>query len=416
MQSLYIFFSRPGDDGDQTILQSGIPLLRIPTVLDSSQSSELTPQSQSRRQTNNTKTETGSQTEEQIMTSSFSQTVQFSGHDSQSLFPTASQTQMHSGLLTHKDHLTRPSGPQSLMSSASQTQVHSGLLTGKEHFPRPLGPHSMPSSASQTQVHSGIPPDQDRVVGQSVQATHALYTQTEVSTEPKPVWPVFPLFLSQQPPHTSQQNRPPSGAQPILPLLHLPFTDPASKLDLSKMRLLEIPKRSSETRLLHFPETKPTASQSVVPDLTKIKFLEIQPKKELLENNTEQKGLGATGAPSKKWPLLRMTERQSHPTAIDLNKMRLYENPPSVREAWPLLETPRQTETPQLIPLEKILAFEKRMRDRLKPLAEPPTHPLYPHEKENIQPPMGNKPAVVQSTASAAEQPVTQNKRNAPSR
>lgn len=182
------------------------------------------------------------------------------------------------------------------------------------------------------------------------------------------------------------------------------------------MRLLEIPKRSSETPLLHLPETKPPVSQSVVPDLSKIKFLEIQPKGEILENNTEQKGLGTTGAPSKKWPLLRMTERQSHPTAIDLNKMRLYENPPSVREAWPLLETPRQAETPQLIPLEKILAFEKRMRDKLKPLTEPPTHPLYPHEKENIQPLMGDIPAMVQSTASVTEQPVAQNKRNAPSR
>ena len=180
------------------------------------------------------------------------------------------------------------------------------------------------------------------------------------------------------------------------------------------MRLLEIPKRSSETPLLHLPETKPTASQSVVPDLSKIKFLEIQPKRELLENNTELEGLAC--APSKKWPLLRMTERQSHPTSIDLNKMRLYENPPSVREAWPLLETPTQAETPQLIPLEKILAFEKRMRDKLKPLTESPTHPLYPHEKENIQPPMGDIPAMVQSTASVTEETVAQNKRNAPSR
>ena len=323
---------------------------------------------------------------------------------------------MHSGILTRDDHLTRPSGPQSLTSSATQTQVHSGLLTGEEHFTRPSGPQSMTSSASQTQVYSGIPPDQGRVVSQSVQGTHAMYTQTDVITEPKPAWPVFSLFLSQQPPQTSQQNQPPSSTQRNLPLLHLPFTDPASKLDLSKMRLLEIPKRSSETPLLHLPETKPTASQSVVPDLSKIKFLEIQPKRELLENNTEQKGLGTTGAPSKKWPLLRMTERQSHSTAIDLNKMRLYENPPSVREAWPLLETPRQAETPQLIPLEKILAFEKRMRDKLKPLTESPTHPLYPHEKENIQPPMGDIPAMVQPTASVTEQPVAQNKRNAPSR
>lgn len=418
MQSFYFFF-RPDDDRDQTTLQSGIPLLRIPTVLDSSKSSELTSQNHSRRQRNNTKTETGSQTEQQIMKSSFSQTRQFSGPPdhvtnppgNQILTTTVSQTQQHPG-----SHLIRDHDPQSLFPTSSQTHVHSGILTREDHLIRPSGPQSLTSSASQTQVHSGIPPDQGLVVSQSVQATHAMYTQTDVNTEPKPAWPVFPLFLSQQPPQTSQQNQPPSSTQRNLPLLHLPFTDPASKLDLSKMRLLEIPKRSSETPLLHFPETKPTASQSVVPDLSKIKFLEIQPKRKLLENDTEQKGLSTTGAPSKKWPLLRMTERQSHPTAIDLNKMRLYENPPSVREAWPLLETPRQAETPQLIPLEKILAFEKRMRDKLKPFTEPPTHLLYPHEKENIQPPMGNIPATVQSTASATEQPVAQNKRNAPSR
>lgn len=353
------------------------------------------------------------------MTSSFSQTRQFSGPPdhvtnppgNQILTTTVSQTQQHFGSHPVRDH-----DPQSLFPTASQTQVHSGILTRDDHLTRFSGPQSLTSSASQTQVHSGIPPDQGRVVSESVQATHGMYTQTHVNTEPKPAWPVFPLFLSQQPPQTSQQNQPPSSTQRNLPLLHLPFTDPASKLDLSKMRLLEIPKRSSETPLLHLPETKPTASQSVLPDLSKIKFLEIQPKRELLENSTEQKGLGTTGAPSKKWPLLRMTERQSHPTAIDLNKMRFYENPPSVREAWPLLETPRQAETPQLIPLEKILAFEKRMRDKLKPLTESPTHPLYPHEKENIQPPMGNIPATVQSTASATEQPVAQNKRNAPSR
>ncbi|KAJ7372530.1 hypothetical protein OS493_019039 [Desmophyllum pertusum] len=108
-----------------------------------------------------------------------------------------------------------------------------------------------------------------------------------------------------------------------------------------------------------------------------------------------------------------MTGSQARSNVVDLGKMKLYENPPTVREAWPLLETPKKTETPKLIPLEKILAFEKGLREKLAPFSEPAR---YPHEKENIRPPLGNTLKHVKPHYEPNKVTEQENKRNTASR
>ncbi|XP_078354068.1 uncharacterized protein LOC144638717 isoform X1 [Oculina patagonica] len=345
---------RPGDGGQASSLQTGIPLFRIPTLVDSSQSSEVIPPSDKTRQT--TRAETASQTEHHRVTSAASQTLQ------------------HSGIPSEQEHVTDRSGQMT--------------NTGGD--------------------------------GEIVART--AWVQTEPSIEPKQEvsLPFLPLLQQQQASTLQQQFPPPPTTQyqnqaRALPLLHFPVTDPSTKLDLSKMRLLQVPKRSEDSPLLHFPESKPTTSQPAVPDLSKIKFLQIQPKKEIWANTVEPKGPGTEPAPANNWALLRKTGSQARSNGVDLSKMRLYENPPTVREAWPLLETPRptQAEVPMLIPLEKILAFEKGLRDKLSPFGET-AH--YPHEKENIRPTVENKPKLVKSHSEPQKVLEQENKRNTTSR
>ena len=376
MQHKSVCSYRPGDSREPTTLQTSIPLLRIPTVVDSSQSSEVT----SHRETT-AKTETASQTDRQTLASSASQTQGHVNHqpDQQGLTSYGSQTLQPSGIPSEQDHLTRNRDDQRLTSLASQTPLY-----------------------------SGIPSEQGRVLRQTA---HTVSSQTNPSTEPKPTMALFPLLLPQQqapilqmqlpnatsnsqPTATQHQNHPLTSTSRNLPLLRFPTADPGSQLDLSKMRLLEIPKRSGDSPFLHFPESKASSSQPTVPDLSKIKFLEIQPKKEIWPNTAESKGHGSAHAPPKNWPLLRMTASQGRSNRVDFRKMRLCEHPPVVREAWPLLETPTKAVTPKLIPLDKILAFEKGIRDKLTPFGEAPSR--YPHEKENIRPPVENKPVQMQ--------------------
>ena len=346
------YFCRPGDGSQASTMQTGIPLVRIPTLVDS-QSSELIPTSDKTKQT--ARAETASQTD----------------------------------------------------------------------------PHRVTSAASQTLKHSGIPFDQGHVTHRSDQMTstrgdgeadeRTAWVQTDPIVEPKPEvsLPFFPSLQQQQAPTLQQQvhyassNPPPPTTQyqnqrRVLPLLHIPVVDASSKLDLSKMKLLEIPKRSEDTPLLHLPESNPTP-QPAVPDLSKIKFVQFPPKKEIWPNAAEPKGPGIAPVPA----LLRMTGTPARPNGVDLSKMKFYENPPTVREAWPLLETPRRAEAPRLIPLEKILAFEKGLRDKLAPFVEPPR---YPHEKENIRPPGENEMKLVKPHSEPQEVLKPEDKRNTASR
>ena len=343
---------RPGDGSQASATQTGIPLVRIPTLVDS-QSSEFIPPSDKRKQT--TRAETASQTD----------------------------------------------------------------------------PHRVTSAASQTLQHSGIPPGQGHVTHRSDQMTNTrsdgevdgrtVCVQTEPSVEPKPEVPLsfFPLLqhqqaslLQQQDPYTVGNPPPPTtqyqNQRRVLPLLHIPVVDASTKLDLSKMKLLQVPKRSEDSPLLHLPESNPTP-QPAVPDLSKIKFLQIQPKKEIWPNAAEPKGPGTAPVPA----ILRMTRTPVRSNGVDLSKMKFYENPPTVREAWPLLETPGRAEVPRLIPLEKILAFERGLRDKLAPFSEPAR---YPHEKENIRPSGENKMKLVKAHAEPQENLVQEDKRNTASR
>ena len=351
------YFCRPGTGGDGSTLQTGIPLLRIPTMLSNSQSSEPNPPAPTNNMRQTTRAETASQTDYQRMTSS------------------ASQTPQHSGMPPERGHVT----------------------------------------------HESVQITDTRGDGEIVARTASV--QTEPSMEPKPVapLPLFPLLQQQQASTAPQQVfYPTSNPQPpatqyqnqnrALPLLHIPVADASSKLDLSKMRLLQIPKRSADSPLLHFPESKPSTPRSVLPDLSKIKFLEIQPKKELWTNTAEPKGPGIA---SNNWALLRMPGSEARSNGVDFSKMKLYENPPTVREAWPLLETPRKTETLKLIPLEKILAFEKGLREKLAPFSE---RARYPHEKENIRPPVENKLKQIESQYEPQKVTEQENKRNTVSR
>ena len=259
--------------------------------------------------------------------------------------------------------------------------------------------------------------------GEIVARTACVQTDPSMVSRPE-VASFFPLLQQQQASTLQQQvsyaisNPPPppitqdQRQMRVLPLLHFPLVDSSSKLDLNKMRLLQVPKRSEDSPLLHFPESQPT-SQTMVPDLSKIKFAEIQPQKDIWTKTTEPKGPGIEPMSINNLALLRMTGSQARSNVVDLGKMKLYENPPTVREAWPLLETPKKTETPKLIPLEKILAFEKGLREKLAPFGEPAR---YPHEKENIRPPLGNTLKHVKPHYEPNKVTEQENKRNTASR
>lgn len=343
---------RPGDGSQASTMQTGIPLVRIPTLVDS-QSSELIPPSGKTKQTS--RAETASQTD-----------------------------------------------PQRVMSAASQTLKHAEIPSDHGHV-----------------THRSDQMTSTRGDGEVDERT--AWVQTDPIVEPKPEvsLPFFPSLQQQQASIPQQQvpyatsNPPPPTMQyqnqrRVLPFLHIPVVDASCKLDLSKMKLLQVPKRSEDTPLLHLPESNPTA-QPTVPDLSKIKFLQIPPKKEIWPNAAEPKGPGTASVPA----LLRMTGTPARPNGVDLSKMKFYENPPTVREAWPLLETPRRAEIPKLIPLEKILAFEKGLRDKLEPFSEPPR---YPHEKENIRPPGENKMKLVKPHSEPQEVVEPEDKRNTASR
>lgn len=313
-------------------MQAGVPVLRIPTMMGNIQSSELNTPLPSGNTRQTTHAETASQTD-------------------------------HKGM----------------MSSASQTFMHSGISAEQGHMPR--------ESEQSTNNH---------VDEQIVAKTASV--QTEPAVELKPEGPLPFFYLLQQKQASTPQNQlyhPTSNPQPptsqyqdqnrALPLLRFPVSDASCKLDLSKMRLLEIPKRGTDFPLLQFPESKPSTSESVMPDLNKIKLLETHPKKELWTSTAESKEHRT--APNN-WALLSMSKHQAPSNGVDLRNLKLLENPPALREAWPLLEAPRKAETPKLIPLEKILAFEKGLRDKLAPFSE---RTRYPQEKENIQPTEENK-------------------------
>ena len=237
----------------------------------------------------------------------------------------------------------------------------------------------------------------NRVDVQIVAKTASVQTESGVEPKPEGPLPLFPLLQQQQ--ASILQNQlyyPTSNPQPptsqyqdqnraSLPLLRFPFSDASCKLDLSKMRLLEIPKRGTDHSLLQLPESKPSTTESGIPDLSKIKLLEFQPRRELWKSTAEPKEHGT--APNN-WALLRMPKNQASSNGVDLRKLKLLENPPTLREAWPLLEAPRKAETPKLIPLEKILAFEKDLREKLAPFSKRTRHW---QEKENIQPNEENK-------------------------
>lgn len=381
-------------------MQSGIPLLCIPTVVDSSQGSDLTSHTEK-----TTKAETASQTDRQVLTSAASQTPQYPG-------------------IPPVGHVT---DQQRLSSLASQTLQVSGIPPEQGYVTHHVQ-HRLTSPASQTMQYSGIPLEQGHMLPRP---TETVFIQTETSMESKSAESFFSFLQHQQqapgqqiqlsnvtnnpqPPPTQHQNQPLKSTSRPLPLLQFPVADPASELDLNKMRLLEIPKRSGNSPLLHFPESKHRSLQPTVPDLSKIKFLEIQPKRETWVKTSESNEPGGIPAPTNNWPLLRMTGSQERSNGVDLNKMRLYEYPHPVREAWPLLETPKKEAAPKLIPLEKILAFEKRIRDKLTLFNEPP--PRYPHEKENIRPPVENEPRQVQSRPDPDRGVENENMRNAASR
>ena len=353
--NILYYSCRPGDGSQASTMQTGIPLVRMPTLMDN-RSSALIPLSDKTRQT--TRAETASQTDPHRVTSAASQTLQHSGIPSEQ------------GHVTHRaDQITNTRGDGEVDARTAWVQTEPSMES-KPEVPLPFFP--------------------------SLQQQQASLLQQQV-----------PYFTGNPPtPTTQYQNQ-----RRDLPLLHIPVFDPASKLDLNKMKLLQVPKRSEDSPLLHLPESNPTP-QPTVPDLSKIKFLQIQHKKEIWPNAAEPKGPGTAPVPANNWALLRMTGTRARPS-VDLRKMKLYENPPTVREAWPLLETPRQAEVPRLIPLEKILAFEKGLRDKLAPFSEP-VH--YPYEKENIRPPGENKLKLVKTHAEPQEVVEQEDKRKTASR
>ena len=343
---------RPGDGSQASAMQTGIPLVRIPTLVDS-QRSDLIPPSDKTKQT--TRAETASQTDYHKVTSAASQTLQHSGIPSEQ------------GHVTHRsDQMTNTRGDGDVDERTAWVQTDSSMGPTPE-VPLPFFPLLQHQQA-------------------------ALLQQQD------------PYAFSNPPPPTTQHQ----NQRRVLPLLHIPVFDASSKLDLSKMKLLQVPKRSEDSPLLHLPESNPTP-QPAIPDLSKIKLLQIQPKKEIWPNAAKPKGPGAEQVPA----LLRMTGTPARPNGVNLSNMKLYENPSTVREAWPLLEAPRRAEVPRLIPLEKILAFERGLRDKLAPFSEP-AH--YPHEKENIQPPGENKMKLVKAHAEPQEKLVQEDKRNTASR
>ncbi|XP_068726687.1 uncharacterized protein [Montipora capricornis] len=395
---------RPGEGLKPSTLQSGIPLLRIPTVVDSSQSSELTSQ---RGKTQ--KAETASQTDRQTLASS------------------ASQTPQHS-LICSDNHVTRYPNHHGLTSPVSQTMPHSGNTFNQGHVSHDQDQQQLMSHASEAVAvkHYGITSHQSHA---SHPPTHSVYSQTDPNEEIKPKKTFFPFLLhgqqptdklidaandSQKPPTFERNNEQFTTATRPLPLLQIPLADPAAKLDLSKMRLLEIPKRSGDSTLFQIPKSKTTISQPTVPDLSKIKFLEIRPKTETRPRDTETDVSGRSPISSKDWPLLRMAASRDRLDGVDFGKEKLNVRPPLVREAWPLLESPKKEAGAKLIPLDRILAFEKGIRDKLPPFTEAIS--LYPLEKENIRPTEENESIQRKSCSDHDSIAEPQNKRNAPSR
>lgn len=317
---------------------------------------------------------------------------------------------------------------QGSTSSVSQTLMYSGNVPEQSHVINPQVQQRKTSQAAEALKFSGVPSGQNHV---TTAQTHSVYSQTDASDETKPTKTFFPFLMHQQQPaeplfndvnksqqqtidHQNQKLRNPARS---LPLLHIPVADPAANLDLNKMKLLEIPKRySAGSTLLHFPKAETSSSQPSVPDLSKIKFLEIQPKTALRPHETKAEASRRAPILSKNWPLLHMAGSQDRSNGVDLSKVKLNASPPVVREAWPFLETSKREVTPKLIPLEKILAFEKGIRDRLSPFAEPVS--LYSQEKENVRPPAENESRERKPHLDPNPDPVTehQSKINAPSR
>ena len=150
-----------------------------------------------------------------------------------------------------------------------------------------------------------------------------------------------------------------------LPLLRMPQSVPPSPprpgLDLSKLRLLEMPTKPPTWKPLHVPE-KPNETTGS----DKVKLLGMQ-------NRDRPPG----------WPLLRMPEKQSR--MPDLGKMNLLQNPPSSGSLpqWPLLQLHRKSDPPTLVPLATLLAFE---RERMG--TEKCRDNIIMSEKENLRPPL----------------------------
>lgn len=317
---------------------------------------------------------------------------------------------------------------QGLTSSVSQTLMYSGNVPEQNHVINPQVQQRKASHAFEALKNFGAPSGQSHV---TTAPTHSVYSQTVASEETKPTKTFLPFLIHQQQSaehlfndvNKSQQqtvdhqNQQLTNAARSLPLLHIPVADPATNLDLNKMKLLEIPKRSSAgSTLLHFPKAETSSSQPSIPDLSKIKFLEIQSKAAIRPHDTQTEGSGRASVSSKNWPLLRMGGSHDRSNGVDLRQVKLNAYPPVVREAWPLLETPKREVSPKLIPLEKILAFEKGIRDKLSPFAEPVS--LYPQEKENIQPAAENGSRERKPPSDPNPDPPTehQSKINAPSR
>ena len=305
--------------------------------------------------------------------------------------------------------MTRYPNHHGLTSPVSQTMPHSGNTFNQGHVSHDQDQQQLMSHASEAVAvkHYGITSHQSHA---SHPPTHSVYSQTDPNEEIKPRKTFFPFLLhgqqptdklidaandSQKPPTLERNNEQFTNATRPLPLLHIPLADPAAKLDLSKMRLLEIPKRSGDSTLLKFPKSKTTISQPTVPDLSKIKFLEIRPKTETRPRDTETDVSGRSPISSKDWPLLRMAASRDRLDGVDFGKEKLNVRLPLVREAWPLLESPKK-------------------EANLPPFTEAIS--LYPLEKENIRPTEENESIQRKPCSDHDSIAEPQNKRNAPSR
>ena len=326
MKSFIYLSDRPSGGNNASSSQSDIPLFRIPTALSETQGAERPRRGEITNPVTgpSTRAETASQTEHQGLTIS-----------------AASQ----------KQYLQAES-----MSGLVNDQANSENITR--------------TVSSQTDGVVELVPDIPR-------ATLSMSSQ-QLPESPRPLAHA-PTAISKQPSSMDLDPRLFPGPD-LPPLLHLPRNNPSTNLDLSKLRLVGVPKKRDGLPLLRMPETG-HASQSGMPDLSKIKFLDIPPRTPL---DLPQKPSPRPDEPrtAPQWPLLRMTGNHAQTNGIDLSRMRLYEKPPTVRAAWPLLEAPKKAEPPTLIPLETILEFEKGLREQLMPSSTTKAA----HGKENIRP------------------------------